>query len=399
MRGLLLVSLIAAAPPLAAQPSAPAEGQNVVVTGVRIQDYRDRLAACLARRCPANEDADATLALAEALFLNGEYADARSAVRASLGRNRNQASAFPEPVSDLFRANSRLARHIGLDREARTASFEILHALQAGIPREDHRHFTARFEIAEMQMMSGNFIGARRELGRLIQAARAAGRQDVVAVAELKDLWYELIAYPDSDARTRLLALSRATEPARRMQATGAKILLSRVLRAEGNNARADALLAEVGRGGSSAHRRLIHSPFYQLHQQEIRPVDGDSISDAIAMGRTLKRITEDYDNRWIDVGFWVLPDGHVSGLEIVRRGASTDWAEPLLDSIRGRIYSTAADSAYRLERYTFTADYETATGTYIRRRSPRGRVEYLDLTTEDAPAPSPAAAGRTPTN
>ena len=265
----------AASPPLFAQQPAPADGQNVVVTGVRIQDYRDRLAACLARRCPTNEDADATLALAEALFLNGDYADARSAVRASIGRNRSQARAFPEPVSDLFRANARLARHIGLDREARTSSFEILNALQAGIPQEDHRHFTARFEIAEVQMMSGNFAGARRELARLIQAARAAGRQDVVAVAELKDLWYELIAFPGSDAKARLLAMSRATEPARRMQATGAKILLSHVYRADGQHARADALLAEVGRGGSGARRRLLHSPAYQLGQQEVAPPPG----------------------------------------------------------------------------------------------------------------------------
>ena len=107
--------------------------------------------------------------------------------------------------------------------------------------------------------------------------------------------------------------------------------------------------------------------------------------------------MTENYDDKWIDVGFWVLPDGHVAGLEIVRRGAGAAWAEPLLASIRGRVYSTSGDSTYRLERYTFTADYEAAPGTHIRRRSPRGRVEYLDLTTEDAPPPPRAAATPAP--
>ena len=68
MRTALLTALLAA--PLLAAPSAPAfaqsarpqsgEGQEITVTGRRIQDYRARLAACLARRCPPNEDVDAT---------------------------------------------------------------------------------------------------------------------------------------------------------------------------------------------------------------------------------------------------------------------------------------------------------------------------------------------------
>jgi hypothetical protein len=83
------------AAPAFAQRSEP-EVQTVTVTGNRIQNFRDRLAACLARHCPVNEDVDATLALAEVLFLDGEYVDARRAVQASLRRNHNAAAAFPE---------------------------------------------------------------------------------------------------------------------------------------------------------------------------------------------------------------------------------------------------------------------------------------------------------------
>ena len=382
MRRLLPAALIAASSPLFAQQPAPAEGQNVVVTGVRIRDFRDRLAACLARRCPTNEDADATLALAEALFLNGDYADARSAVRASIGRNRSQARAFPEPVSDLFRANTRLARHIGLDREARTSAFEILNALQAGIPQEDHRHFTARFEIAEVQMMSGSPTGARRELMRLVRAARAAGREDVAILAELRDQWYEIVAFPGSDARGRLIEWTRLTAPDQRMRATGARILLSRLYRQEGNAARADALLAEVGAASlASPRRRLLHAPFYQLYQYE-----------TTRMGNVLNRVTENYEDKWIDIGFWILPNGHVSGLEIVRQGANADWASPLLGSVRGRLYTEGPEPIYRLERYTMTAGFETVTGTRIQRRGPGARVEYLDLTA-NAPEQAPEAA------
>jgi hypothetical protein len=397
MRNAYLFGLLLLTAPLPALAQQEDDQPAIVVTGIRIQDFRDRLAACLARRCPPNEDADATLALAEALFLNGDYPEAHVAVRASIGRNRGQARAYPEPVSDLYRANTRLARHIGLDREARTSAFEILNALQAGIPREDHRHFTAHLEIAEMQMMSGNFPGARRELARLTRAARAAGREDVAVIAELRDLWYELVAFPNSDARSRLVGWSRRTEPAERMRAIGARILLSRVYRADGDNARADALIAEIGQASrTTARRRLLSAPRYQLFQQESR-ADDMTQDEALALGNVLNRVTENYEDKWIDVGFWITPDGRVSGLEILRQGSNPDWSTPLLTSIRGRLYSEGTDSTYRLERYTMTAGFETATGTHIRRRGPGARVEYLDLTANQPDAPPATSQPPTP--
>src|SRR4051812_8531172 len=136
---LALLQATSAVPPAV----EPGEDPAIVVTAQRIADYRARLAACLARHCPTNEDADATLALAEALFLSGQYHDARFAVRASLHRNHDAAGAFPEPVSDLYRADVRIARHLGLDGDTRASAYNILHALQRGIPHEDYRHFTA----------------------------------------------------------------------------------------------------------------------------------------------------------------------------------------------------------------------------------------------------------------
>jgi hypothetical protein len=382
--------------PALAQQTEP-QGQSVTVTGQRLRDYRDRLAACLARRCPVNEDVDATMALAEALFLQGDYREARTAVRGSIRRNRGAAASFPEPVSDLYRVQARLARNIGLDQEARQASFNILNALQAGIPQEDHRHFTARFEIAETQMMSGNFPGARRELQRLIQAARAAGREDVVTFAELRDLQYELVAFPASDARGRLQQWARLTGPAQRVRSVGARLILASIYRADGDAARADAILADVGRdyrGG--ARRRLLHSPPYALmHQGNRLPEDSDIAHVATYnASRTLNRLPPNVEDAWVDVGFWILPNGRVSGTEILRRGSDPAWARPVLDAIRGRIYAVAAEPTYRLERYVYTAGYEQVSGTRMATRSPYARIEYFDLTDgSERPAP-PAGPG-----
>ncbi|MEA3043643.1 MAG: hypothetical protein QOH47_1481 [Sphingomonadales bacterium] len=392
------LTLLASSAPIAAPAQTNDAQPTIVVTGPRMQEFRDRLAACLARHCPVNEDVDATLALAEALFLNGDYAAARTTVRASLGRNRDQARNYPEPVSDLYRAGSRITRHIGLDREARIDSFGILTALQAGIPREDHRHFTARLEIAELQMVSSHlqsssFGGARRELQELARVARAAGREDVATIAELRERWYELIAYPGStSAMTALTEWAGRTDPAERMRANGARIILARIYRYQGDEARANALLAQVAQSGASARRRLIHSPHYTLGQQEMRLEGDQDLIEAIRYGNTLNRVTENYDNKWIDVGFWVMPDGRVSGLEIVRHGATADWSEPLLEAIRGRTYSAGPEATYRLERYTFTAPMQQGTGSRIGHRAPNARAEYLDLTVEGQMPPPPAA-------
>jgi hypothetical protein len=398
MRRFMLFALIAAAAsPALAQPR-PTRGYqdppDIVVTAQRLQDYRDRLAACLARNCPVNEDADATLALAEALFLNGTYGEARRLVQASLDRNRRQASSFPEPVSDLYRAHTRLSRHLGYDEAGLRSAHGILNALQAGLPVEDHRHFTARLELSDIEMLSGRYRSARRELSDLAREALAVGRRDVATIAWLRMLWFDYMYDPHGGAKAELIRRSRLTDPAQRIEAVGARILLARIYRSERDDARANALIAEIGRGGSAARRRLIHEPSYQLNQMEVRLEGDQSIDDAIRYGNTLSRLTVNYEDKWIDVGFWVLPDGHVSGLEIIRRGSGVDWADPLLTSIRGRLYSTAPEASYRLERYTFTAIMQTATGTRIPRHSPRSRVEYLDLTVdgEAPPPPTPAA-------
>jgi hypothetical protein len=393
MRGLAFLALAAALASPAWAQQRDAVQPDIVVTGPRIQDYRDRLAACLARHCPVNEDVDATLALAEAHFLNGDYADARTIVRASIARNRRQAAAFPEPVSDLFRASTRLSRHIGLDREARTSSFEILNALQAGLPTEDHRHFTARFEIAEMQMMSGNFPGAQRELERLAHSARAQGREDVATIAELRDRWYALIANPQSEALGDLITWSRGTEPRERVRATGARIILARHYRSQGDIARSDRLFAEIGRANGGTGRRLLNAPSYELSQQAIR--QGEDNGPLIASyGSTMSRTLADrMDDAWIDVGFWITPDGRVSGVEILRQGAETSWSRPVLNAIGRRLYTAGPEATYRMERYTMTSGFDSRTGTRLQRRGANARIEYFDLTADTPATPPPSAS------
>jgi hypothetical protein len=392
----ILSAAAAAATPVQAPAPPAAEPGTIVVTGRRVADYRAALAACLARNCPPNEDIDATMALAEALFMTGGYRDARTAIRASLGRNRDEARNYPEPVSDLYRANARVARHLGLDRDAQISTGNILRALQTGLPTEDYRHFSARLEIAQSLTAFHQYRTARRELAELAERAGAAGRADVVAIARLRSLWTEYLEFPYGSAVRDLTALTRLTGTENRISAIGARMLLVRIYGERGEAGRVDALLAEL-RQTNTQRRQLLLAPPYQLAVNE----DGDATLGGLpeegrSVDSTLARRAGNFDDMWIDVAFWVQPDGRVNDLQIVRKRGSPDWADPLLQSIRGRRYAAIPgnEPTYRLERYTYTAGYEFRTGTHIAQRSPRARVEYFDLTDGEAPPSPPTPSG-----
>ena len=382
MRLVLLIGLLATwsvpAFAQAAQPQASAGGgQEVTVTGRRIQDYRDRLRACIARGCPPNEDVDASLALAQVEFESGAYQEARRTILQSLDRNRRHARQYPEPVADLYRSRARVSRHLGRGDESLRSTLDVLRTLDAGIPTEDYRHFTARLEVAEAYTRASRLVEARDELNELARLARAASRPDVASLAELRSTWISYLLAPYGDARARLAAM--AGDPANRMRAVGAQVLLARIYRDQGDPRRADQLVAELARR-DTGRRALVYSPPYVLQARE-----------TIEAGGTVNvntRISDTFDRTWIDVGFWVMPDGSVDGLELIRRRGNVDWAEPLLRSIRGRRYTRASDNTptFRLERYTYTADLERVSGTRIMQRGQRARAEYYDLSTGEPP-------------
>lgn len=396
-------STAAVQPPQPQQPAQPGAPQTIVVVGDRLADLRRRLAACLARHCPPNEDIDATTALAELLFENGAYRDARTALLASIGRNRREAANYPEPVSDLYRANALVARHLGFDADAQRSTWEILRSLQRGIPVEDARHFTARFEVVESLIGFGEYDQARNELRALANRARAAGRDDVVAATEMRGLWLEYTQNPHSDELVR--RLTQLSTSADGHRAVPARLMLVRIYNAQGRTREADALIAQLGTSGG-ARRQLLFTPEYELAQHDdamghassqqamqrdimtgARPMMVDNLTD---------RMTDIYD-QIIDVGFRIKPDGTVADVQVVNNRGARGWEPPLLRSIAGRRYAVARDGSetYRVERYSYTAERRTQglTGTHIGNRSPRGRVEFRELSETNVPAAVPSGS------
>lgn len=383
MTSALLPALLALAP--APATGTPASTPSIVVTGRA--DARRALEECLARHCPPDQDIDSTLAYAEQQFVAGDYHEARTTLLRSLKRNRGEAGRYPVAVSDLHRANALVANHLGLERDYYISTLDTLAALKAGIPVQDYRHFGARLEIGAMMARIGNPDSAVNVYSDLAKDARKAGREDIAAMAELKAAWLDYRRSPIPSARKRIEAIARSVERGRLQAAMTAKLYLAEIARAEGRKAEAEALTAEVGAQNGVAPT-LLYAPPYELAVREIQSSTDPANLDML---NSYKRMSDSFERKWIDVGFWVQPDGRVGEVEVLRSGKGSDWARPLLRSIAGRLYSKTASQAafYRVERYTYTAGYEQQTRSRIEQRSPKARVEYLDLTA--APAPPPA--------
>lgn len=109
-----------------------------------------------------------------------------------------------------------------------------------------------------------------------------------------------------------------------------------------------------------------------------------------------------DVADRWVDIGFWVNPDGRVGDIEVLRGQGSRDWLKPVLSHLNSRIYAPLKKDGndgipgfYMIERYTLTARWvNDSTGTRMRRRDAVPTIERLDITPEDYAPPKEVAAG-----
>lgn len=381
MKWFYVLPMLAFANPASAQQQQQPEaedGQTIVITGTPLSQTEKALRDCLARKCPPDEDINATLAHAENLFVAGDYQDARHVARASLRRNDGHAKAYPLPVSDLYRANSRISAHLGEGADYQRSTWGIKRALKAGLPGTDPRLVGADLEVAGMHAALGRIDSARRVYAEAEDDAMAINRPDLAATARVRMAWLHQLNGDTNMARRKLQEITQDRSAGAQVPRLTALVLLARIDRQQGRQASSDALIDEL-RGAGFPKPVLLFSPPMKLHTNAM--AEGDSGSATRLMA------TDNFEDRWVDVGFWVTADGRVDDMEILRSAGPTSWAEPVLKSIRGRIYSPTAgdgtEGAYRIERYTYTSLWASRTGTRIRQRSQDARIEFLDLTAE----------------
>lgn len=407
IRPLFVMLALGAAPALAhtqqgpATPTSAAPTRDVVVTGVRLKDTEAALRACIARKCPPKEDIDATIAHAENEFVAGDYHGARQTLQSSIGRNRRYGKQYPIDVSDLMRANSRVAVHLGEGDDYLFSANEVVRILKAGLPPDDYRVLGARTELADAYAKSRRIDLALDTYKDVAARARKLGLTGVEGYARLREaalLWAlneaDVPGYAD-EMRHAIDSLIAETDPKLAPFAFGARLIKVRIAAKHGDSAAIDRLMADYRRTAPASTRTiLLYSP----------PIEQNPASAArqAASGETLNQMAmDDFDNQWVDISFWVAPDGHVTDAGVLRQSGKLNdyWVKPILRSINGRRYAPLAmdpnqPGALRVERYTFTSRWaNNVTGTHMRTREPMPQVEMVDLTVEQPAAIEAAPA------
>src|SRR3954462_13947271 len=136
---IFLLSLALAAITATTAPPPQPDEQTIIVTGRTLGETDRALRECLARKWQPTEETDAPPSHAENLFVAGKYADARRVTRAAMGRNHRYRKDHPIDVSDLYRANSRIAAHLGEGRDYEYSTGEMHRILTSALPRTDPR--------------------------------------------------------------------------------------------------------------------------------------------------------------------------------------------------------------------------------------------------------------------
>jgi|SRR3954447_3282016 hypothetical protein len=410
--------------------SSASTDPSIIVTGRNISDKKAALAACLARKCRPDEDIDATLALAETLLISGKYRDARFELLGGLGRNKRFAASYPIPVSDLYRANGRVAAHLGIDEDYYRSTWGIYSTLKKGMPDAKVLQYSAMMEVAEMMAVTRGHDTAREYYRSIIHHAREDGRPDIAALAELRMI---LRHYPEYARENAIREIAESADPKTRAAQLEAQLAIARIAYARNDEAKGDAIVRSLTKF-EIQKPILVYAPRWDVERGPANPnagmVDdrdvkytqtfgagapgGDEISaDPVgarersiaglqsADGRPSKpidslsrmspygphsfasyRMPLNVEGMWIDAGFRIAPDGRVADLQLLRSHGDVGWSRPLLASIAGRRYTLPTNSAssYRIERYTYTSGLEPGTASHGAQHSPNARVEFFDL-------------------
>jgi len=378
--------------------AAPVQAQEIVVTGKSLKQTEADLKACLERKCPPDEDIKATLAHAENLFVSGDYKNSRATLKDSIGRNKKHGDAFPVPVSDLLRANGRIAEQMGEARDFQLSVLDMRDTLKKGFGENDFRTLVAQIEVGDSRAKLGFSNEAERIYKDVEKRALAAGQPRVASFSRLRQalLWrgqYDQNpnAFNLKNVNERLDELIERPLAESSDFALAAEVIKAKVDRKAGGASSTDALIKRFAeRGGATRPILLFAEPLQRTDLQKGLPDDQPALN-------TLNRLTAlQARNQWADVGFWIDANGRVTDIEALRTSGDKSWLKPVLANIAKRVYAPlkkdggTAPGFYMIERYTLTARFEDGnTGTRMRRREATPRIERIDLTPENYEAPS----------
>lgn len=379
--------------------------REIVVTGRSLKETGDALAACLARKCPPDEDVAASLAHAENQMLSGKYKDSRATLLASIGRNRKHGKAYPVPVSDLLRANGRVAEHVGEAKNFQLSVLDMRDTLKDGLGAKDPRTLVAQIEVGDSRAKLGYGLEALRIYEDVEKEAMALNLNRVAMFARVRQALLLATFAEDSEES---YDMKRATDKLQDIIANPlkgaeeyvlmAQLIQARLDRKAGKEDSTNAIMASyAARGGADRPILLSSQPIERIDMANQQKMT--SVNDRTPPSSLMRLTASNTVAKWADVGFWITADGHVTDVEVLRGEGSQSWLKPVLNHVKTRLYAPLRASAdgsaspgfYMIERYTLTARWSDAsdgTATHMRRREPVPRIERIDITPENYQRP-----------
>lgn len=347
---------------------------TITVTATRLSDLAADAERCAKQGCPTRKDIAVSVAYASALFDDGKYLDAKAILARTVARTKAAAKAEPLALSTLYQAQATLGLHEGDQETVHAATWASAEVLRDALPSDSLARLTADLRVADWQLRSGDGTGAAQRYGDI--TARA-GAQEIGDVAALRRAVALEAIGQHHDAQILLQSLAARTGPEaatvrRAALATAAKMA------SDGKDARrADTLVARLVAEPAGAEPMLVSSA--ELPRPGKQEPEGLEVvgADRGARGSALVGL------RWVDIGYWIKPDGRVDDVRFLRGSPRLDWAQPLVGYINSRRYSPVMGGAghYKVERYTLTSNYTTPIGSLIRRRGSNMRYEMMPVT------------------
>ena len=358
----------------------------ITVTAARLTDLASAAADCARSQCPTRTDVAVTVSYASALFDAGNYLDAKRLLAAGVDRLRWAVRAEPVAISTLYQAQASLAMHEGDQDTTRAATWASRNALSNDLADAPGARALARlsaeFRLADWQLRTGDRVGAEARYAAIAAQAASGGQQQLADVATLRRAQVLDSLDRRTESRAILETLAARPDAASGDVRRAALASAARMASAVHDTAAADGFIARLAALPRGAEPFLLSEPKLPVpgapRDNEIDPVGA---MDRGARGADMLGL------RWVDIGFWIRPDGRVDDVTIMRSSPRPDWARPLLGQVGGRRYAAfAADGAdgqgrYRIERYTLTADYDTPVGSLVRRRLKNKRYEMAEMT------------------
>ena len=377
---------LVAAPAQVAEPPSPS-GRDIVVVGNRVPDYKKLLATCLARGCSPDKDIAITLDLAQAQFEAGDYQEARTALLASRRRNARFARTYPVAVANLHHANSQLAAHLGLVDSEWASALDTISAMKAGTSDTDPRVFLERIELGDTYAAAGKFDESQVQYRGVARRAHKLGLDEIEALAlvriaalntKLSEVYYESYARIAQSAIHDVLGMRDPKLAPYLTQARTQQTQLA-IIKARGKDL--DAVIAAHPLVPAGEPAVLLYAPPVSIGPtgNAVPPPDSHGDSQQLQPSLQIPVSMSNFDRRWIDVVFTGDPDGRVRDARVDRHGERVEtggnWAEVIVRAVGQRRYARQAEATRARERFTFTSNWRSVTGTRRPQRDPNPRL------------------------